>query len=399
MLKGKNILLGVCASIAAYKVATLIRLLVKKQAQVRVVMSPSATSFITPLTLATLSKHPVYVDYMDAKTGEWNNHVDLALWADIMLIAPLSANTLAKMAHGLCDNLLLATYLSAKAPVFVAPAMDLDMWQHATTQHNIQKLLAMGNKVIMPNKGELASGLYGEGRMQEPEEIVQYMGAILAQSQRFSSKKVLITAGPTYEKIDPVRFLGNFSTGAMGFALAEKMANDGAEVILITGTTHLQSFHPNIKRVDILSAEQMLEQCLYYYPQSDITIMAAAVADYTPVEVSENKVKKTDAMFSIVCKKTQDILKTLGEQKQQHQFLVGFALETQNEMNYALAKLKSKNLDMIVLNSLQDQGAGFGLNTNQITIIDKNEQVTQFGLKSKNEVAQDICDKLYTALQ
>jgi len=394
MLQNKKIVLGICGSIAAYKSASLARLLVKAGAEVQVVMTPDATGFITPLTLSTLSKRPVLVEYSNTETGEWNNHVELGLWADFMLIAPVSANTLAKMANGQSDNLLTAVYLSAKCPVYFAPAMDLDMWKHPATQQNIKQLQGYGNIMIPPGSGELASGLYGEGRMAEPEEIVSFLTADIKKKLPLVNQKILVTAGPTHEAIDPVRFIGNHSSGKMGFAIADQLAAMGAEVILVTGPTSQKSHQSGIKRVDVTSAADMLEACLKYYKDVNACIMSAAVADFTPVNVSAKKIKKQDNDLNIELKKTTDILKTLGEQKQKGQILVGFALETNDEEKNAIDKLQRKNLDFIVLNSLNDEGAGFKTDTNKITIIDRKLQKTTFGLKTKNEVAKDICNKV-----
>jgi len=394
MLQNKKIVLGVCGSIAAYKSASLARLLVKAGAEVQVVMTPDATGFITPLTLSTLSKRPVLVEYSNTETGEWNNHVELGLWADFMLIAPVSANTLAKMANGQSDNLLTAVYLSAKCPVYFAPAMDLDMWKHPATQQNIKQLQGYGNIMIPPGSGELASGLYGEGRMAEPEEIVSFLTADIKKKLPLVNQKILVTAGPTHEAIDPVRFIGNHSSGKMGFAIGDQLAAMGAEVILVTGPTSQKSQQSGIKRVDVTSAADMLEACLKYYKDVNACIMSAAVADFTPVNVSAKKIKKQDNDLNIELKKTTDILKTLGEQKQKGQILVGFALETNDEEKNAIDKLQRKNLDFIVLNSLNDEGAGFKTDTNKITIIDRKLQKTTFGLKTKNEVAKDICNKV-----
>jgi len=394
MLQNKKIVLGICGSIAAYKSASLARLLVKAGAEVQVVMTPDATGFITPLTLSTLSKRPVLVEYSNTETGEWNNHVELGLWADFMLIAPVSANTLAKMANGQSDNLLTAVYLSAKCPVYFAPAMDLDMWKHPATQQNIKQLQGYGNIMIPPGSGELASGLYGEGRMAEPEEIVSFLTADIKKKLPLVNQKILVTAGPTHEAIDPVRFIGNHSSGKMGFAIADQLAAMGAEVILVTGPTSQKSQQSGIKRVDVTSAADMLEACLKYYKDVNACIMSAAVADFTPVNVSAQKIKKQDNDLNIELKKTTDILKTLGEQKQKGQILVGFALETNDEEKNAIDKLQRKNLDFIVLNSLNDEGAGFKTDTNKITIIDRKLQKTTFGLKTKNEVAKDICNKV-----
>lgn len=393
MLNNKNILLGICGSIAAYKAALLVRLLVKAGANVKVVLTADASNFITPLTLATLSKNPVYTQYFEAETGVWSNHVELGLWADYMLIAPASANTLGKMANGLCDNLLTAVYLSAKCPVLFAPAMDLDMWKHESTQDNVAKLKQMGNTMIAPGKGELASGLYGEGRMAEPEEILAFLQNEIKKGLPLLGKKVLVTAGPTYEAIDPVRFIGNHSSGKMGFALAETLYQLGADVTLIAGPTSLKS-EDGIKRIDVTSAAEMLNACIAQFEETDLTVMSAAVADYTPVEVAQQKIKKKEDHFNIALKKTTDILATLGKQKSEKQLLVGFALETTDEENYAKEKLKTKNLDLIVLNSLNDKGAGFKSETNKITIFNKALEKTAFETKLKAEVAKDICAEI-----
>lgn len=394
MLEGKNILLGVCGSIAAYKTAPLVRLLVKAGANVQVVMTPDATNFTTPLTLSTLAKNPVYTKYFEEETGEWNNHVELGLWGDLMIVAPASANTMAKMAGGLVDNLLTAVYLSAKCPVYFAPAMDLDMWKHESTQTNIHKLQAYGNILIPPGNGELASGLHGEGRMAEPEEIVSFLVNDIKSKSPLADVKVLVTAGPTYEAIDPVRFIGNHSSGKMGFALADELAALGSDVTLVAGPTAQKSKQKNIKRIDVTSAAQMLDACLQHFDLSTACIMCAAVADYTPVTVAGQKIKKQDDGLNIEMKKTVDILKTLGSRKKANQVLVGFALETENELQYATDKLQRKNLDLIVLNSLNDSGAGFKSDTNKVTLIDRELNKTVYDLKSKTEVAKDICARV-----
>lgn len=397
MLEGKHILLGISGSIAAYKCAALTRLFVKAGAEVKIILSPAAAEFITPLTLATLSKNPVHSQFVKNEQGEWTNHVDLALWADIMLIAPATANTLSKMANGICDNLLLATYLSAKCPIWFAPAMDLDMFLHPSTKKNISNLLSYGNQMIDAESGELASGLIGTGRMAEPEKIFETICAELIPTKKFQNKKVLITAGPTYEAIDPVRFIGNHSSGKMGFALAEEFAKQGAHVILVAGPCKEVSNHPSIKRINVTSAAQMYDAVLLEYNNSDIAVMSAAVADYTPVQVSDTKIKKQEDHFSIELTKTKDILKSLGETKT-NQILIGFALETNNEEENALKKLKNKNLDFIVLNSLQNAGAGFGHQTNQITILKKDGSKIEYPLKSKEEVAKDIVEQVNVLL-
>lgn len=395
MLKGKKIILGICGSIAAYKAAALTRLLVKAGAEVQVIMTPDATAFITPLTLSTLSNKPVLSQYFDKETGEWSRHVHLGLWADLMLIAPASANTLAKLANGMCDNLLCAVYLSAKCPVYLAPAMDLDMWAHPATQGNIKRLQQFGNKIIHPGKGELASGLVGEGRLAEPEEIIDYLSKAITNSspleRPLTGKKALVSAGPTYEAIDPVRFIGNHSSGKMGYAIAQRLHDLGAAVTLVSGPTHLNT-SDKIHRINVTSAREMLAACTKAFAAADITIMSAAVADYTPEQVATRKIKKKDDHFSIALTKTTDILATLGAAKQPHQLLAGFALETDNELANAQTKLEKKNLDFIILNSMQDKGAGFAGDENKITIIDRNKEQVTFPLKSKQAVAEDICN-------
>ncbi|WP_231427473.1 bifunctional phosphopantothenoylcysteine decarboxylase/phosphopantothenate--cysteine ligase CoaBC [Pedobacter sp. Leaf250] len=390
MLKNKNIILGVCGSIAAYKSAFLVRLLVKAGANVKVILTPDGANFITPLTLATLSKNPVYTQYFEEETGVWSNHVELGLWADLIIIAPISANTLAKLATGICDNLLTAIYLSAKCPVYVAPAMDLDMWKHESTQNNIEKISSYGNTVISPGSGELASGLYGEGRMAEPEDIITFLEQILKESLPLYGKNVMVTAGPTYEAIDPVRFIGNHSSGKMGFALANELAKLGANITLITGPTALKA-STELKRIDVVSADEMLNACSSIFPEIDITVMCAAVADYRPKVVATEKIKKNDNELLLELEKTVDILASLGREKKANQILVGFALETNDEENYAKGKLEKKNLDLVILNSLNDKGAGFKSDTNKITIFNKALERTVFEMKSKTEVAKDIC--------
>ncbi len=398
MLTGKNIILGVCGSIAAYKAASLVRLLIKAGANVQVLMTADATHFITPLTLSTLSKRPVLVDYFKPETGEWNNHVELGLWADAFVIAPASANTIAKMATGLCNNLLLATYLSAKCPVYFAPAMDLDMWKHPATLANVSKLQSFGNIMIAPVSGELASGLHGQGRMAEPEDIITFLSADIAKDLPLANQKVVVTAGPTYEAIDPVRFIGNHSSGKMGFAIADELATLGADVTLISGPSAQQTKQASVKRINVTSAEDMLLACVSEFADARILIMNAAVADYTPAHVAQQKIKKQDDALNIDLKKTTDILKTLGSQKKPGQLLIGFALETNDEEKNAIDKLQRKNLDFIVLNSLNDAGAGFSNDTNKITIIDNDLQKSVFDLKTKTEVAKDICNKVVEML-
>jgi phosphopantothenoylcysteine decarboxylase / phosphopantothenate---cysteine ligase len=394
MLRGKKILVGVTGSIAAYKTAILVRLLIKSGAEVKVVMTASAHGFITPLTLSTLSKHPVLTEFVRDNTGQWNNHVELGLWADAMVIAPASANTIAKMANGICDNLLLAVYLSARCPVLVAPAMDLDMLQHPSTQANLLKLRDYGNIIIDPAFGELASGLTGKGRMAEPEGIILFLEEFFAPAKRLHGKKVLVTAGPTYEAIDPVRFIGNHSSGKMGFAIAEALADEGAEVSLITGPTHLHTNHASVNVTHVVSAEQMYQVCNGIFPGADITVLAAAVADYRPSVVEEQKIKKTGENLVLELTKTRDIAASLGKLKHNGQLIVGFALETEQERANALKKLDGKNFDLIVLNSLNDSGAGFGHDTNKIAIINREHHVKEYPLKTKPEVAKDIVEEI-----
>jgi len=393
MLKNKNIILGVCGSIAAYKSAFLVRLLVKAGANVKVILTPDGANFITPLTLATLSKNPVYTQYFEEESGVWSNHVELGLWADLIIIAPISANTLAKLATGICDNLLTAVYLSAKCPVYVAPAMDLDMWKHETTQFNIDRITGFGNVVISPGSGELASGLFGEGRMAEPEEIVSFLDNSIKKSMPLFGKKVMVTAGPTYEAIDPVRFIGNHSSGKMGFAIADELVKLGAEVTLIAGPS-AQKASEILKRVDVTSAEDMFNACNAIFDDNDITIMCAAVADYKPKTIASQKIKKQENNLVLELEKTIDILASLGKRKKDDQILVGFALETNDEETYAKSKLEKKNLDLVILNSLNDKGAGFKSDTNKITIFNRALEKTIFDLKSKTEVAKDICEAI-----
>ena len=398
MLKDKNILIGVCGSIAAYKSAELVRLFIKAGANVKVVMTPDATQFISPLTLSTLSKNPVFVNYFKTETGEWHNHVELGLWANLIIIAPATANSIAKMANGFCDNLLSAVYLSAKCPIYFSPAMDLDMWKHPSTQQNIQKLLSYGNVLISPTHGELASGLIGEGRLAEPTDILDFITQSSNESALLKGKKIIITAGPTQEQIDPVRFISNHSSGKMGYALATACANLGAEVTLVSGPTVLQIQHPNIVRVDVVTASEMYYAVHQNFKKSDVCIMCAAVADYAVKKVSEQKIKKSTQEFSLELVKTKDILESLGKIKKANQLLVGFALETNDEESNAIKKLHQKNLDLVILNSLNDVGAGFKTDTNKITIIDKKLNKTSFSLKSKNEAAKDICSKIIELL-
>ena len=399
MLGGKNILLGITGGIAAYKTTFLVRLLIKAGANVKVVLTESASSFVSPLTLATLSKNPAVTSFVKEEGNEtdWNNHVDLGLWADLMVIAPATANTLSKMASGTCDNLLLAAYLSAKCPVLFAPAMDLDMYKHESTKNSFDKLESFGNIMIPATSGELASGLYGEGRMAEPEDIVEFIKDYLSQGLPLKGKKVMITAGPTYEAIDPVRFIGNHSSGLMGYELANAAANLGAEVILILGPSSLTIDNAAITLVKVVSGDEMHEQAHIYYGNSDIVICAAAVADYRPKTIADQKIKKNEDNFVIDLIKNKDILLSLGKIKK-NQFLVGFALETENELENAKGKLKKKNLDAIILNSLNDKGAGFASNTNKITFIDKNSQIKAFELKTKAEVAVDILNEILIRL-
>lgn len=391
MLKGKKILLGVTGSIAAYKTAILVRLLVKAGAEVKVIMTPAAKDFVSSLTLSTLSKNAVLTELFN--NDSWANHVMLGRWADIMVVVPASCNSIAKMANGLCDNLLMAVYLSATCPVVIVPAMDEDMWHHASAKYNLNKISTFGNHIIPVENGELASGLTGDGRMAEPETIVDWLKDFFLPRQELKGKKALVTAGPTYEEIDPVRFIGNHSSGKMGVAIAMELKKRGAEVTLILGPSQVE-IPGSIHVVKVRSAEQMYSACVENFEQADIAVMSAAVADYTPVNISPEKIKKQPEVFSIELKKTRDILKHLGEAKKPHQLLVGFALETNNEKEYALQKLRSKNADMIVLNSLNDSGAGFGYETNKITIFDKNEKEYRFDTKSKREVAIDIVNTI-----
>ncbi|MDT7830698.1 bifunctional phosphopantothenoylcysteine decarboxylase/phosphopantothenate--cysteine ligase CoaBC [Pricia sp. S334] len=395
MLNGKNILLGVTGGIAAYKTTFLVRLLIKAGARVRVILTERAGDFVSPLTLATLSKNPVLTSFVNEKeeSTDWNNHVELGLWADLMLIAPATANTLSKMANGTCDNLLLAAYLSAKCPVFFAPAMDLDMYKHPSSTTSFEKLQSYGNVMIPATSGELASGLQGEGRMAEPEDIVIFVKNHLSEGLILSGKKVLITGGPTHEAIDPVRYIGNRASGQMGFELAKTAVDLGAEVILVSGPTHCTVDHESILLQKVISAEEMYQAVHEHYPDADIVICAAAVADYRPKSAADQKIKKNEAALSLELVKTKDILLSLGKLKKK-QYLVGFALETENELENAKSKLKRKHLDAIVLNSLNDTGAGFGTPTNKITFLDKNSAIIPFELKEKAEVAKDIFSEI-----
>lgn len=395
MIKGKKIVLGITGSIAAYKAAVLTRGLIKKGAEVQIVITPAGKEFITPVTLSALTSKPVISEFFAQRDGTWHSHVDLGLWADVMLIAPATASTIGKMAHGIADNMLITTYLSMKAPVFIAPAMDLDMFAHPATQHNLDILRSYGNHIIEPASGELASHLVGKGRMEEPERIIEELEAFFERQQQLNGKKILITAGPTYEKIDPVRFIGNYSSGKMGYALAEVCAERGAEVTLVSGPVNLKVIHPNIHRIDVESAEQMYEAAVSAYADADAGILCAAVADFTPETVAGQKIKREKDDLVLRLKPTHDIAAALGKQKQAHQKLVGFALETTDEVAHAQDKLNRKNFDFIVLNSLNDKGAGFRCDTNKITIIDR-QATTPYPLKEKKEVACDIIDRLTT---
>ena len=392
-LQGKHIVLGITGSIAAYKACLLIRLLIKEGAEVQTVITPAGKEFITPVTLSALTRKPVICDFFAQRDGTWNSHVDLGLWADLMIIAPATASTIGKMANGIADNMLITTYLSMKAPVVVAPAMDLDMYAHPSTQRNLEALRSYGNIIIEPASGELASQLVGKGRMEEPENIVEYIRKMFSEKETLAGKTVLITAGPTYEKIDPVRFIGNYSSGKMGYALAEECAQRGANVVLVSGPTHLEVHHRNIERIPVESAQEMYEMATNRFKNADIGILCAAVADFTPNDVDGNKIKREKGTQTLVLKPTRDIAASLGQMKRKGQLLIGFALETNDEEANALYKLKKKNLDFIVLNSLQDSGAGFMFDTNKITILSEKERIP-FSLKSKKEVAKDIIDKI-----
>jgi phosphopantothenoylcysteine decarboxylase/phosphopantothenate--cysteine ligase len=395
VLSGKKILLGISGGIAAYKTASLVRLFIKAGAHVKVVMTPASKDFITPLTLSTLSKNPVHSSFYheEDENAVWNNHVELGLWADLFIIAPATANTLSKMVSGNSDNLLIATYLSAKCPVYIAPAMDLDMYIHPSTKHSFAQLQSFGNIIIPAESGELASGLSGEGRMAEPENIVAFIEQDIEGKLPLRGKKILVTAGPTYEPIDPVRFIGNHSSGKMGYDIALAAAHEGAEVVLISGPTHLKISHERIKLVPVTSSLDMYTACHEYFNTVDVAIAAAAVADYRPKEIAAQKIKKSESTLVLELEKTKDILASLGEIKK-HQFLVGFALETENEIENAKGKIRKKNLDLIVLNSLNDEGAGFGKPTNKVTFIDRDFNEEPMDLKTKEEVAQDIINKI-----
>lgn len=393
MLQGKKFVLGITGSIAAYKAAYLIRGLIKRGVEVQVVITPAGKEFITPITLSALTSKPVISEFFAQRDGTWNSHVTLGLWADAMIIAPATASTIGKMANGIADNMLITTYLSMKAPVFVAPAMDLDMFAHPSTQKNLETLRSYGNHIIEPTEGELASHLVGKGRMEDPENIIKVLENYFASTNELAKKKVIITAGPTYEKMDPVRFIGNYSSGKMGYALAEECAQRGAEVILISGPVQLKTTHPGIQVIEVESAKEMYEAATQAYPQADAAILCAAVADFTPEHIAEQKIKREGDDLVIRLKPTQDIAATLGKMKKKGQLLVGFALETHNEQQNAQAKLQRKNFDFIVLNSLNDKGAGFRCDTNKITIIDKDGQ-ENYPLKPKTEVANDIINRL-----
>ena len=394
MLEGKNIIVGITGSIAAYKAAYFIRLLKTAGANVKIIMTPRGKEFITPLTVATLSKNPILTDFYNPENGDWNSHVSLGLWADAYVIAPATANTIAKMANGIADNLLLTTYLSARCPVFVAPAMDVDMYNHPSTQKNIQTLKSFGNIFIEPQDGELASGLVGKGRLAEPDDILIKINDFFSAKQLLVGKKILVTAGPTYEKIDAVRFVGNYSSGKMGYEIAEECANRGAEVILISGPVKITIKNPKITVIKVESAAEMYNSCIENFGKCDIAILSAAVSDFTPKKPSFDKLKRNENNLELVLTPTKDIAAKLGEIKKNNQILIGFALEKSNEEKNASDKLKKKNLDFIVLNSLNDEGAGFNSDTNKITIIDKNGEISNYELKPKSEVAKDIVDKI-----
>jgi phosphopantothenoylcysteine decarboxylase/phosphopantothenate--cysteine ligase len=398
ILSGKKILLGISGGIAAYKTAILVRLFIKNGAEVKVVMTPDAKEFITPLTLSTLSKNPVHSSFTsDDQDETWNNHIELGMWADLILICPATANTLSKMANGNCDNLLIAVYLSAKCPVYFAPAMDLDMYKHQSTKDSISKLLENGNILIPAETGELASGLIGEGRLAEPDSILNFIEADIIKSLPLRGKKILVTAGPTYEAIDPVRYISNHSSGKMGFEIAKKASDLGAEVVLISGPSNQKISTRSINLINVVSSKDMHEEVIKYYSEADIVIMAAAVSDFKPKDFSNKKIKKDNIQPKIELEKTKDVLLELGRLKK-NQFLVGFALENENEIENSLKKLKNKNLDLIILNSLNDKGAGFGTETNKITIINNKEEKTDFDLKDKSEVAEDILNSIMSQI-
>ena len=394
MLKDKKILLGVTASIAAYKSTHIVRLLKKLGASVRVIQTEASLDFVTSLVLSTLSENDVIVDIVDKETNQWNNHVELGLWADYMIIAPVTAKTMSKMVEGNCDNQLIASYLSAKCPVYFAPAMDLDMYKHPSTQNNIKKLQEFGNKLIPVNHGELASGLVGEGRMAEPEEIIEFLLNDINSDKELFGKNCLVTAGPTQENIDPVRFIGNRSSGKMGMAIANELAEKGAEVNLVMGPSNISSSHYNINQINVNSASQMYDEVEKVFLDSDISVFAAAVSDYKPIKTYSEKIKKSDGNMEIKLEKTKDILLDMSSDKKDHQFVVGFALETENEEENAIKKLQTKNLDMIILNSTKDKGSTFGYDTNKISIIEKDLSVTNYDLKEKSEVAKDIVSSI-----
>jgi phosphopantothenoylcysteine decarboxylase / phosphopantothenate---cysteine ligase len=394
MLKGKHILIGITGSIAAYKAAIIVRALVREGAEVKVLMTSLAKQFITPLTMATLSKNPILVEFFDPENGDWNSHVDLGTWADAYLVAPATANTIAKMAQGIADNLLLTTYLSARCQVFVAPAMDVDMFKHTTTGKNLNTLKSFGNIIIEPTFGELASGLEGKGRMEEPEKIVKTIENFFSFSQNLNGKKILVTAGPTFEAIDPVRYIGNYSSGKMGYAIAEVLSKMGSDVVLISGPVKLELQNTKVKIIKVTSAKEMHKASLKEFPKCDAAILAAAVADYAPLKPSGEKIKRTTAKLNIDLVPNPDIAFDLGKIKKKNQILAGFALETSNALKNAEKKLKNKNFDFIVVNSLEDEGAGFNSDTNKITIIDRYNKIQHFELKSKEDVARDIVDKL-----
>ena len=398
LLRDKNILIGVTGSIAAYKIPILVRLLRKAGANVQIMITESAKAFVTPLTLSTVSNRPVLSESFNPNTGEWNSHIELAEWADLMILAPLSANSLGKMVNGIVDNLVLTTYLSARSDVMFAPAMDLDMYQHPSTKKNIQTFVEWGHILIEPTEGELASGLCGAGRMEEPENILKAIEHYFDSKSKLKGKKILISAGPTYEAIDPVRFIGNHSSGKMGFALADELSNRGADVYLVAGPVSLNTPSGIKERIDVKSAQEMYDACHTLFANMDIAIMSAAIADFTPKTVANQKIKKGDSTPIIDLKPTKDVLLSLGEIKNTNQLLVGFALETENEVENAVKKLNKKNLDLIVLNSMNDRGAGFGFETNKITLIDSENNAVSFELKSKKDVAIDIIDKLETML-